>query len=281
MEDYEVRFGNFGIVSSEDKNNKQCHIESGKIKGLTLEKVKFQNGDEQIGVVFGNDDNCSDNRLSSPNALLELKSTTGTMLVSRLNEVQKLALVSPISGMVIFNTDKKRFEFYEDKAWVSFGLGTVTTMRCDHDLTNHIALFANSEGTALKDSGLVIDYGVLKIKGIQTEKATFDKVTTFSLRSTDITVTELKAIELKSHSVDANDIKANRLEVNQIVANDIDCDNISNLTLEKLALKAITKIDRDSIRCPKVGTMVLVKDDFGNEFLSIYLNSRWSIITTV
>lgn len=51
-------------------------------------------------------------------ALLELSSTTGALLLSRMTTTQRDALTA-VNGMVIYNTSTNAFNFYENGAWVS------------------------------------------------------------------------------------------------------------------------------------------------------------------
>jgi hypothetical protein len=57
--------------------------------------------------------------VTTPSALLEVQTTTGAILVSRLNETQVSALVSPVDGMILYNTTTNRFQTYENNSWLS------------------------------------------------------------------------------------------------------------------------------------------------------------------
>ena len=70
---------------------------------------------------------------SSPSAILEINSTVGAFLNARLNMVQRDALVDPVDGMLIFNTESKTIESRQGGKWVSLGgggggSGTVTSV---------------------------------------------------------------------------------------------------------------------------------------------------------
>lgn len=51
-------------------------------------------------------------------AVLELQSTTGALLLTRLTTVQRDAL-TPVNGLVIYNTTTTQFEGYENGAWAA------------------------------------------------------------------------------------------------------------------------------------------------------------------
>lgn len=276
---HELDLGNFEIVSNVDKTDKGMHIMSDDVKALTLEKVALSTGDEQVGLVLGNNTDFN-NQLSSPSALLELKSTTGALLLSRMTEIERDNLESPVNGMVIFNTSKKRVECYENKKWVTFGSGTVTSITYNTDVTNRIVIFADAAGTVATESSASVRGDTLHAQKVIAEEVIFRKADVLILRSTDVIATNVKVVELDAHSIKANTLDVNDIKVNKITADEIDCDNVTNMSFEKITLKAISKHDRDHIHSPKVGMLALVKDN-GKEYLSIYLNNKWTIITTI
>jgi len=58
-----------------------------------------------------------------PSAQLEVKSTTKGLLIPRMTEIQKAAIVSPATGLLVYQTDgTKGFYYYDGSAWKS-GLG--------------------------------------------------------------------------------------------------------------------------------------------------------------
>lgn len=69
---------------------------------------------------------------SSPSAILEINSTVGSFLNARLNIAQRDALVDPVDGMMIFNTDSKTINSRQNGEWISLetgsGSGTVTSV---------------------------------------------------------------------------------------------------------------------------------------------------------
>lgn len=276
---HELDLGNFEIVSNIDKTDRGMHIMSDDVKALTLEKTELSNGDKQIGLVLGNNPDF-DNQLSSPSALLELKSTTGALLLSRMTEIERNGLEAPVNGMVIFNTTKKRVECYENRKWMTFGSGTVTSVTYNTDVTNRIVVFSDAAGTVVTESSASVKGNTLTAQKIIAEEVIFRKADVLILRSTDIIATNIKVVELDAHSIKSNTIDVNEIKVNKITAEEIDCENVTNMTFEKVTLKAMSKHDRDHIHAPKVGMLALVKEN-EKEYLSIYLNNKWTIITTI
>jgi len=55
---------------------------------------------------------------SSPSALVELQTTTGTLLLSRLTQVEINALTLPVPGMVVYNTTTGKLSVYTATGWV-------------------------------------------------------------------------------------------------------------------------------------------------------------------
>lgn len=64
---------------------------------------------------------------SSPSALVELQSTTGALLVSRMSTAAISGLTSPQNGMVVYDTTTDEFAFRENSIWRKFyGAGKPT-----------------------------------------------------------------------------------------------------------------------------------------------------------
>ena len=55
---------------------------------------------------------------TAPVAALEVKSTTQGMLVPRMTTVQRNAIVSPATGLLIYNTDCNVFNYYNVSSWI-------------------------------------------------------------------------------------------------------------------------------------------------------------------
>jgi len=55
---------------------------------------------------------------SSPSALVELQTTTGTLLLSRLTQAEINALTLPIPGMVVYNTTTGKLSVYTSTGWM-------------------------------------------------------------------------------------------------------------------------------------------------------------------
>ena len=54
---------------------------------------------------------------------LEIESTTGGILIPRMTETQRDAIVSPASGLMIYQTDQDfGFYFYNGTQWTSVGM---------------------------------------------------------------------------------------------------------------------------------------------------------------
>lgn len=58
-----------------------------------------------------------DDASAAATAALELKSTTKGLLLSRLTDAQRDAIVTPAEGLMIYNTDSNKLNFYNGAAW--------------------------------------------------------------------------------------------------------------------------------------------------------------------
>lgn len=94
---------------------------------------------------------------SSPNALLEIQSTTGAFLMSRMSSAQRDAL-SAIDGMILYNTTSKSVEARVDDVWstLSTNLNAGNVSGPTSAVSNNVAVFADSTGKVIADSSLNI-----------------------------------------------------------------------------------------------------------------------------
>jgi hypothetical protein len=91
---------------------------------------------------------------TTPSALVELQSTTGALLISRMNTTQQNALLVPSGsgGMMLFNTDTNTFNFYNGTSWITFASGTAMTWV---DQFSSSAVLAPNTGNVTDNAGLV------------------------------------------------------------------------------------------------------------------------------
>jgi hypothetical protein len=58
-----------------------------------------------------------------PSAILDINSTDKGLLVPRMTSAQRTAIPSPVTGLLVFDTDSARFIFYTGSAWSSIPAG--------------------------------------------------------------------------------------------------------------------------------------------------------------
>ena len=75
----------------------------------------------QVGI---NDDNSS----PDASAMLDVKSTAKGMLVPRMTASQRDLVSSPATGLMIYNTSTKAFNFYNGIAWIAITAGNTTEL---------------------------------------------------------------------------------------------------------------------------------------------------------
>ncbi|ROL58455.1 tail fiber protein [Bacteroidetes/Chlorobi group bacterium Naka2016] len=86
-------------------------------------------------------------------AILELYSTSHGFLVPRLTTTQRNAISSPATGLLIYNLDNQRFEYYDGTQWVAV-VSSVATVPF-----NLIASGTNTTATMVVGSGASITLG--------------------------------------------------------------------------------------------------------------------------
>ena len=90
---------------------------------------------------------------TTPSALVELQTTTGALLLSRLTTAKRDAPVFfPNPGMILYNVDTNKFNVRDDLGWKAIGYGDVVAPASSID--GNIAAFDGITGKLLKDSGV-------------------------------------------------------------------------------------------------------------------------------
>lgn len=101
---------------------------------------------------------------TSPDAssALDVESTTGGILIPRMNSTQRDAISSPATGLLVFNTTNNGFEYYSGTAWTEIASGSSSVWSADP--TNNQILPYQSDGSTarsgnaqfvIKDNGRV------------------------------------------------------------------------------------------------------------------------------
>jgi hypothetical protein len=90
-------------------------------------------------------------------ALLELRSTTSGFLMPRMTQAQRLAISSPSSGLMVYQTDgTDGFYYYDGATWMPFGLDDLGSHSATQKLVMNSYTIANSsggDGIRITDSG--------------------------------------------------------------------------------------------------------------------------------
>ena len=93
-------------LNSSGSNTTAFHIASNNVVRATVDS----NGNVGIGTAS-----------PATSALLELASTTGVLLITRMTTTQKNAL-TPVNGMIVYDSTLGKFQGYEAGAWNNFSV---------------------------------------------------------------------------------------------------------------------------------------------------------------
>lgn len=67
----------------------------------------------------------TDGSLPDNSSMLDIKSTTKGILIPRMTQVQRNAIATPATGLLVYQTDlTKGFYYYDGSAWVFIGNST-------------------------------------------------------------------------------------------------------------------------------------------------------------
>ncbi len=97
----------------------------------------------------------------TPSALLNVSSTTQGVVWSRMTTAQKNAIASPVTGLIVYDTDLSNYYFYNGSAWTVMGGSSITNFNDIGDATaaGLVTVGNNTQQwdfTGLTGSGLLI-----------------------------------------------------------------------------------------------------------------------------
>ena len=95
------------------------------VDATALQAGKVSTGTQAFGGTKSFQDSVAVGQTAVPDAsaVLEAESTTKGFLPPRMTELQRDAIVSPATGLLVFNTDTNLFNFYDGVAWAEVGSG--------------------------------------------------------------------------------------------------------------------------------------------------------------
>ena len=96
--------------------------------------------------------------LTTPSTALELRSTLGALVVSRMTAAQ-VAAMTPTNGMVVYDTTATAFRFYQNGAFVNLSAGAGGVTGPGLSTNTAVALWNGAGGNVLMNSVVLIDAG--------------------------------------------------------------------------------------------------------------------------
>ena len=93
---------------------------------------------------------------TTPSCLVEIQSTTGALVISRLTTEERDALL-PTQGMQIFNTDTGVINFYDGSNWVSLSVTSGDVTGPDSSISGNLVTFNGTTGKIIADGGISIN----------------------------------------------------------------------------------------------------------------------------
>ena len=197
---YNLRIVQFGNINATHAQN------TGSIMLDALIVATIYNYIDNVATGFGSG---ISEPSSSESATLELNTTDGALLVSRLTEAQKLALKNPVDGMIIYNSTNKEFEFRKDGVW-SNSAGAGDVLGPDSSVANNFVSFVDNQGKKIKDSGIAAG-AVGDVKGptgttVVDAIAAFSSTTGKAIKDSGITINTIGNVKGPTTSVVSGDI---------------------------------------------------------------------------
>jgi len=100
----------------------------------------------------------TDGTAADNSSILDVKSTTKGMLVPRMTTAQRIAIVAPATGLLVFDTDTKTFWFYSGLLWTNIssasgGSFTLPYNGSTSSSTSALGVINTGNGAAIEGSG--------------------------------------------------------------------------------------------------------------------------------
>lgn len=100
----------------------------------------------------------TDGSAADGSSIFDVKSTTKGMLVPRMTTAQRLAILSPATGLLVFDTDTKTFWFYSGLLWTNIstasgGSFTLPYNGSTSSSTSALGVINTGNGAAIEGSG--------------------------------------------------------------------------------------------------------------------------------
>ena len=118
-----TQIGNLGFIQFNADGGTYGGVYVGGLSPLEFYEREISPGDFQVCSLFTGELPGTGGS-GSTSALIELSSTTGALLLSRMTTAQVGALVTPQDGMILYNTDVAMFQIRQSGAWVNIGTGS-------------------------------------------------------------------------------------------------------------------------------------------------------------
>lgn len=99
-----------------------------------------------------------------PSAILDVQSNAKGLLVPRLTTLQRNAITSPASGLLVFDTDWKQFIFFADTGWAKIPAGNPSWMVSGNDQYAALGGYVGI-GTPSPNGLLHVNQGLLLVTG--------------------------------------------------------------------------------------------------------------------
>ncbi|MFO7828632.1 MAG: hypothetical protein R6V23_08435, partial [Bacteroidales bacterium] len=69
---------------------------------------------------------------ADPTAMLDIKSESRGLLIPRLTTIQRNGISNPAHGLLVYDSDKKVFYYYEGSSWVNLSIGQAWQINSDY-----------------------------------------------------------------------------------------------------------------------------------------------------
>jgi len=217
-------------------------------------------------------------------SIVDIASTTSGLLIPRMTTVQRDAIGTPATGLMVYNTTDNAFNFYNGTVWTAIGGGGATTLAGLTDVNTATPTAGNFlvgdgvdfESIAMSGDVLMTGAGVVSIQANAVQVADVDFINTATATAGNVLVADGVDYESVAMSGDASIAASGALTVTPNAINQDELAAVLTLAdADYLDLSAILHDDAalQGFRLPQIGATPTNLGS-GEGFLVLVLDSK-------
>ena len=147
----------------------------------------------------------TDDSTPDASAMLDVKSTNKGMLVPRMNTIQRSAIATPATGLLVFDTNTGGFWFYDGTAWSDLSEGTDADSDPNNEMNTTVILNGTNLETTDGGGTIITNLSSLQDGVDDADNNPTNEIQSLSLATTNLSISGGNTIDLSSIDTDTDD----------------------------------------------------------------------------